>query len=149
MGAAEYPRSRPGVVRTLLLTGVLAGSSLVASAAPVSAGISGCILSANKPGTSGLKAFGKFSFGCYVGSLPFKYQVGLYEKDSGPDTKLSLTGWLDATTPPSGSYNGKGPKVACNTEAGNEELYTKVRTRVGSETSAWKKSADLTTKSCQ
>jgi hypothetical protein len=149
MGGGEHTRRRRGLLRTLLLTGTLAGSSVLASAAPVSAGIDGCILTANKPGTSGLKAFGKFSFGCFIGNLPFQYQVALFEKDSGPDTRLSLTGWKDATTPPTGSYAGKGPKVLCNTESGNEELYTKVRVKVGDETSAWDKSAALTNKSCQ
>lgn len=136
-------------LRSLVLTGLLAGTALAVAPGPASAGITGCSLSALKPGGSGTTAFGRFSLSC-IWAAPFEYQVALWERDEGPDQKLSQTAWTAANfAPDTFSYAGKGTAVRCQTETGKEELYTKVRIRLGGDTTAWKTSAVLSTRTCQ
>jgi hypothetical protein len=139
-------------IRSLILVGLLASTTLVVTPGPASAGIPGCSLSALKPGGSGTTARARFKITCFV-AAPFQYQVALWERDDGPDQKLSQTAWTTAVIPDTFTYAGKGPLVSCQTEAGKEELYTKVRARVGApgayETTPWKTSAAVTTRTCQ
>lgn len=159
MSTSEHSRSRGRLVRTLLLAATLTGTSVfvspIASAAgPDARGVPGCGLTPKKPGmnVAGTKAQGRFTFFCIVGNLPFEYKIAVWEQDAGADQSLSVTGWLPGTLNSSGTYNGLGPRVLCNTEGGNEELYTRVRVRVGGasgESSVWESSGTLTTRTCQ
>jgi hypothetical protein len=52
--------AKRGAVRVALLAGALVGATVATTPAPVAAGVTGFSLTAQKPGGTGLTAFGKY-----------------------------------------------------------------------------------------
>ena len=130
----------------LLVTSALAAAPNVGVGASPS-----CSGRGISPGKQATKAFARFEVGCLSGvsNAPFEYQVQLLERDPGPDTRLSTTPWKAAVTDANGRYKGNGPVVACNTEPGAEELYSRVGIRYSGYTQIWLSGDPRTDLTCQ
>ncbi len=146
---ARLPR-RLAVIAT---AGALAASALiVAPVAPVTGQTFICSPLAVKPGGMGTKAFGRIRVECIADNVPFEYQIQLWERDNGPDQRLSSTGWRSAVASKNAPFVASGPSVKCQTEAGKEELYTRIRYRYGGPSEQpwpWMSSAAVTGRTCQ
>ena len=140
--------------RALAIATAVVASALAAGGAPATAGIDGCILSADKPGGSGTKAFGRFDFHCVlVAGVPLQYQVAVWERDAGPDPTPVCHG-LDRC--PDGQLRRlcrQRPIGALSDGGGRRRARDAVRTRIGSPpdhyATPWKSSSVLTTRTCQ
>jgi hypothetical protein len=148
---ASIRRTRRRLVALASTTALLATAGLAHTAVPARADVFICTPAAKPPGGSGTKAHGKWYVECIAPGVEFEIQVQLWERDAGRDQRLSNSGWISAVSGADGITRGKGANVNCNTEAGKEELYSRIRYRYGGPDEdpwPWMESTVVTGRTC-
>ena len=124
----------------LIAAGATALASIGSLSAPASASVStnNCTLTALRPQVNGqyVRAYGTVH--CGVSRL-VTAQAALMEDDPTSDDTISMSSWGGPwRVAAGGRLNVTGPWVHCpNTEAGSEELYSKIRIIVDNVVVGW------------